>query len=98
MNYQFRPATRAEAKPLIGLYAESGGGKTKSGLLLAKGFAGDMSKVGMIETEAGRGEAWASDPIVGGYQVLSIRGDFAPKNYGAAIKAAEDAEIGRAHV
>ncbi len=89
MNYQFRRALRTEAKPLIGLYAESGGGKTKSALLLAKGFAGDMAQVGMIETEAGRGEAWAEDPVVGGYQVLPIRGDFAPKNYGAAITAAE---------
>jgi hypothetical protein len=36
----------SEAKPLVGLYAESGTGKTKSALLLAKGFVGDMSKVG----------------------------------------------------
>jgi hypothetical protein len=93
MNYKFRPAARSEAKPLIGLYAESGGGKTKSALLLAKGFCGDMGQVGMIETEAGRGEAWANDPVVGGYQVLPIRGDFNPKNYGQAISAAEEAKL-----
>lgn len=88
-NFSFRKASRTEAKPLIGLYAESGGGKTKSALLLAKGFVGDMAQVGMIETEAGRGEAWAEDAEVGGYQVLPIRGDFAPANYGKAIGAAE---------
>lgn len=93
MNYQFRPASRSEAKPLIGLFSESGGGKTKSALLLAKGFAEDMSQVGMIETEAGRGEAWANDPQVGGYRVLPIRGDFAPVNYGKAIAAAEQAGL-----
>lgn len=89
MNYSFRPAVTTEAKPLIGLYSESGCGKTKSSLLLAKGFAGDMSKVGMIETESGRGEVYADDPEVGGYQVLSIRDDFSPKSYGAAIDAAK---------
>lgn len=93
MSYRLRKAIRTEAKPLIGLYAESGGGKTKSSLLLAKGFCGDMAKVCMIETEAGRGEAWANDPIVGGYSVVPIRGDFSPKNYGAAIGAAEEGGV-----
>ena len=90
MNYSFRPAARSNAKPLIGLYSESGCGKTKSSLLLACGFVGgDMSKVGMIETESGRGEAYASDPKIGGYQVLSLRDNFSPANYHAALKAAE---------
>ena len=88
MTVHFRPAIKSEAKPLIGLYSESGCGKTYGSLLLAKGFAGDMSLVGMIETESGRGEIFADDPIVGGYQVLPIRDNFAPKNYGEAILAA----------
>ncbi len=91
--YQFRPARRSEAKPLIGLYSESGCGKTLSSLLLAKGFVGDMTKVGMIETESGRGEVFADDPIVGGYQVISMRDDFSPKNYGGAIEYANHTEI-----
>ena len=89
MSYSMRPAKRSSVKPIIGLYSESGGGKTKSALLLAKGFCGDMSQVCMIETEAGRGEAWAEDKEVGGYQVIPISGNFAPANYGAAISAAE---------
>ena len=93
MSYEFRPAVTTEAKPLIGLYAVSGAGKTYSSLLLAKGFTGDMSKVGMIETESGRGEVFADDPMVGGYRVLSIREDFSPKNYGKAITAAERANL-----
>jgi hypothetical protein len=91
MTINFRRAVASEAKPLVGLYAESGRGKTRSALLLAKGFTGDMSKVGMIETESGRGEAYADDPDVGGYNVLSLREDFSPKSYGAAISAAEKA-------
>ncbi len=93
MTAHFRKAITSEAKPLIGLYSESGCGKTKSALLLAKGFCGDMSKVGMIETEAGRGEAYANEPDIGGYNVLSIRAEFSPTTYGEAISAAEKADL-----
>jgi hypothetical protein len=89
VSYHFRPAKRSEAKPLVGLYSESGCGKTYSALLLARGFAGS-GRIGMIETEAGRGEAYA-DIIPGGYDVVSIRGDFSPKAYGDAITVAEQA-------
>ena len=91
MSYHYRPAITTEAKPLIGLYSESGCGKTKSALLLAKGFSPDMSKVLMIETESGRGEVYADDPEVGGYQVISIRDNFSPKVYGEAITEAGEA-------
>lgn len=92
MSYKLRPAITSEAKPLIGLYAESGGGKTYGALLIAHGFCGgDMSQVAMIETEAGRGEAFADDPVVGGYQVVPIRGNFSPIEYGKAISAVESA-------
>lgn len=89
----FRPAAASQVKPLVGLYSESGAGKTRSALLLAKGFTGDMAKVAMIETESGRGEAYANDPEVGGYNVISLREEFSPKTYGAAIGAAEKAGV-----
>jgi hypothetical protein len=88
MSYHFRPAETSSTKPRIGLYSESGCGKTFSALLLAKGFAGDMSKVGMIETESGRGEMYAAHKTVGGYKVLSIRDNFSPTEYGHAIDVA----------
>jgi hypothetical protein len=91
MDYRIRPARRSEAKPLIGLYSESGCGKTCSALLLAKGFVGEMSKVVMIETESGRGEVFAEDPVIGGYQVIPMRDNFSPKNYGGAIDAVNKA-------
>ena len=92
MTFSFRPAKRSEAKPLIGLYAESGCGKTYSGLLLARGFVGPKGKIGMIETESGRGEAYA-DILPGGYDVISLRGDFSPVRYGEALTAAEQAGV-----
>ncbi len=90
MTYSFRPARRSEAKPLIGLYAESGAGKTYSALLLARGFVGPSGKIAMIDTESGRGEAYA-DILQGGYDVLPLRESFSPENFGAAITAAEQA-------
>jgi len=92
MTFSFRPARRSEAKPLIGLYSESGAGKTYSALLLARGFVGPTGKIGMIETESGRGEAYA-DVIPGGYDVLSIRDNFSPENYGRALTIAEQAKL-----
>lgn len=90
MSVTYRRAVTSEAKPLIGFYSESGGGKTHGALLTACGFVGgDMSKVAMIETESGRGEAWADDPVVGGYNVIPLRGNFSPAEYGAAIAKAE---------
>ncbi len=93
MSYSLRPAITTEAKPLIGLYSESGNGKTKGALLIAKGFIGDMSKVAMIETEAGRGEVYAKDAVVGGYMVRPIRENFAPIEYGKALTDLEKAKI-----
>lgn len=96
MVYQFRPAQRSEAKPLIGIYSESGCGKTLSSLLLARGFVGPTGRIGMIETESGRGEAYADAreyPEIGGYEVLSLRDDFSPAAYGQAITAAEKAKL-----
>lgn len=95
MSYVIRPAERSQAKPLIGLFSESGCGKTLSGLLLARGFVGPNGKVVMIETEAGRGEAYVDDPRVpGGFDVCSMRDDFSPRNYGEALTAVEKAQPG----
>jgi len=92
MKVTFRPAVRSSAKLLIGLYSESGCGKTLSALLLARGFVGPNGRIGMIETESGRGEAYA-DTLPGGYEVLSIRENFAPEVYGEAIAVAEQAKF-----
>lgn len=85
----FREAKRSEAKPLVGLYAESGNGKTWSALLLARGFVGPNGKIGMIETEGGRGEANVGREPVGSYLVRPIRQVFSPQAYGEAITDAE---------
>lgn len=93
MTYQFRPAKKSSAKLLVGIFSESGHGKTYSALLLARGFVGENGTIGMIETESGRGEIY-TDVIPGGYAVCSIAGEFSPEAYGRAIGLAEQAGFG----
>lgn len=92
MTLTVRDAQRSSAKPLIAFYSESGGGKTRAALWLARGFVGPNGVIGMIETEHGRGEAYA-DLLPGGYKIISLRPDdkgaFSPVNYGSAIRLAE---------
>jgi len=93
-TYAIRPAKRSNAKPIIGLYSLSGGGKTYSSLILARGCVGPQGRIVMIETEEARGEAYA-DPIehpeIGGYEVIPMSGSFSPRDYGAAIDVANKA-------
>ena len=92
-NYTLRPAQRGNAKPLVGLYGESGAGKTWSALLLARGFVGPAGKIAMIETEAGRGEVYAGVAPVGDYLVRSLGEPFSPERYGEAISDCEKAKV-----
>jgi hypothetical protein len=94
-----RPARRSSAKPLIAFYAEGGGGKTRAALTLARGFVGASGKIVMIETESGRGEAYAGrQDVAGDFFVVPLHYDpadkdcentYSPENYGEAISVAE---------
>lgn len=89
-NLTFKPATRQGVKPLIGLFGKSGGGKTFSGLLLARGIVGPSGKIAMICTENGRGAIFC-DQVPGGYDVLELNPPFSPEAYASAMDAAEAA-------
>lgn len=88
----FLPAQRRSVKPLIGLFGESGGGKTFSALLIARGIVGPAGKIGLIDTENGRGSLYV-DMIPGGYDVLDMDAPFSPEAYTKAIEQAEKAGI-----
>lgn len=85
---EIKKATRQGIKPLIGIYGESGTGKSMSALLLARGFAGD-GRIVMIDTESGRGSLYA-DVIKDGYDVIELREPFSPERYVEAIKFVEE--------
>lgn len=90
----FQKANRAGTKALIGLYAESGGGKTYSALMLARGLVGPEGLVMMIDTENRRGEMY-SDVIPQGYQVQQMQEPFSSSKYSEMIREAEVAADGR---
>lgn len=84
-----RKATRQKAKVRLGLSAVSGGGKTMSAILIAKGLCkGDLSKVALIDTENGSGDLYAH---LGDYSVLPLQAPYSPERYIAAIKECEAA-------
>ena len=84
-----RQATRTKAKIRLGLSAVSGGGKTYSAILIAKGLSkGDLSKVAIIDTENGSADLYAH---LGNYNVLTLNAPYTPERYIEAIKTCEDA-------
>jgi hypothetical protein len=76
----------------------SGGGKTFSALLMAAGLAGPNGRVGMIDTENGRGEIYADSPSIrralpDGYDYIRFDPPYTPERYVEHIMAAEKAGI-----
>ncbi len=84
-----RKATRQKAKIRLGISAVSGGGKTYSAILVAKGLAkGDLSKVAIIDTENGSADLYSH---LGEYNVYPLQAPFSPERYISAIKECETA-------
>lgn len=76
---------------MIGLFGESGTGKTFSSLLLARGFVGPNGKIGFIDTESGRGSLYSDIKEIGGYDVLELTEPFSPVRMIEAMTAIEKA-------
>src|SRR6476660_5937503 len=87
---QLRKATRKKAKIRLGLSAESGGGKTFSAILIAKGLCPDLSKVAIIDTENGSADLYAH---LGNYQVLPLKPPFTPERYIEALTLCQGSGI-----
>lgn len=84
MSVQIRKAERKAAKLRIGLSGPSGSGKTFSALQLAKGLAGEWGKVGLIDTENGRGDIYSD---LGEYSIATLEAPFTPEKYIEYIEA-----------
>lgn len=83
-----RKAQRKAAKIRLGLASPSGGGKTYSALLIAKGIAGSWDKVAIIDTENGSADLYSH---LGDYNVYSLVAPYSPERYIEAIQACEQA-------
>lgn len=88
-EFTFQPATREGIKLLIGFFGKSGGGKTFTALLVARGIVGPKGKIGLIDSERRRGSIFA-DMVPGGYTVMNLQEPFTPERYAAAFKAAQE--------
>jgi hypothetical protein len=80
-----RKAERKKAKLRLGISGPSGSGKTWSALEIATGMGG---KIGMIDTEAGRGELYGNDFE---YDIIRLEAPYSPERYIEAIKMFEKA-------
>jgi len=85
---KLRKATRQKAKIRLGLSAVSGGGKTYSALIIAKGLASEWDKIAIIDSENSSADLYAH---LGDYNVLPISAPFTPEKYIEAIKECEKA-------
>lgn len=85
----FGRAVRKGSHVIIGLYGESGSGKTYSAILLGRGLAGPTGKLALLDTETGRGLIYAK--VAGGYDYAELTPPFTPERYSEAVKAAEAA-------
>jgi|SRR5580692_9105503 hypothetical protein len=80
---QIRKAERKKAKLRLGISGASGSGKTWSALEIATGMGG---KIGMIDTESGRGELYGNDFQ---YDIIRLEAPYSPDRYIEAIKTFE---------
>lgn len=81
---EFRKATKEKAKLRMGLIGPAGSGKTYSALRIASSLG---KKIALIDTEHGSASKYAD---LFDFDTLELT-EFAPANYVAAIKAAEQA-------
>lgn len=88
----FSRAQREGSHVLISMEATSGRGKTLSALLLGRGLVGPNGRLGMVDTETGRGKIYA-EAIPGGYEYGELTPPYSPERYIAAIKAADAAGL-----
>jgi hypothetical protein len=80
---ELKKSERSKAKIKMALQAPSGAGKSYSALLLALGLTnGNLSKVAVIDTEAGSSNLYAH---IGSYNVLNLESPHSPERYIDAI-------------
>lgn len=83
-----RKAQRRAAKIRLGLASPSGGGKTYSALLIAKGLTVSWDKVAIIDTENGSADLYSH---LGDFNVLQLTAPYHPEKYIDAIRECEQA-------
>lgn len=83
-----KPAKKVQVPVLIALWSKSGGGKTYSAIVLARGIVGPKGKIFVIDTENERSLFYAE--LAGGWEHVRFDPPFTPERYAAAFKYCED--------
>lgn len=83
-----RKASRKKAKIRLGLSSVSGGGKTYSSLLIARGLASSWDKIAIIDTENNSADLYEG---LGDYNVFPLQAPYSPERYVQAVKECEAA-------
>jgi len=81
---QLKKATRQQVKLRLNLSAPSGGGKTYSALLMAKGLVSDWGKIAVIDTENKSASLYSH---LGEFNVIDLTPPYSPERYIEAIQA-----------
>lgn len=90
---KIQPAARQGVRLVLALAGTSGSGKTYTALQLAEGLAGgDPGKVGLLDTENGRGGLYA-DILSGPFLMAQLDAPFSPARYSQAIAEFEAAGV-----
>ncbi|MCB0540553.1 MAG: AAA family ATPase [Bacteroidetes bacterium] len=90
MTLQLRKSSRMNSKIRLALTGPSGGGKTYSALLLARGLCGKWSDIAVLDTENGSADLYSA---LGDYQVITMNTPMSPEKYIQAIELCEEAGI-----
>lgn len=83
--FEMKKAERTGTPPIIIVWSVSGGGKTLSSLLMARGIVGPKGKIGLIDTEHNRALDFADAEGVGEWHHLNFEPPFTPERYIEAI-------------
>lgn len=88
---EFKEANRSDIWLKILFSGLSGSGKTLSSLRFFKGLLSDISKLGFIQTEAGRAQLYIDK--IGKFKILEMEPPFTPSKFIEAIDVAETAGL-----
>lgn len=89
-GFVLKEAHRTKIPGLFSLWGPQGCGKTLSALLMARGIVGPKGKIGMADTENGRGLFYADRDDVGPFFHLDLQPPFSPDKYTASFRFMEE--------
>lgn len=87
----FKRAERKGSHVIITAYGPSNCGKTYSLIRLGRGLVGPQGRLGLLDTENGRGLIYAK--LAGGYDYAELTKPFTPERYIECINDAEEAGL-----